>query len=78
MHTNGKETVTDKSGDTKGTDCTINCVYHVSLPYKTELAEVKKKKKKGLASIFSYGFGLNRRDYFKIKTIWVLFFINKN
>ena len=43
MDTNGKETATDMEGDTEGTDCTINCVYHVSLPYKTELARFKKE-----------------------------------
>ena len=66
MHTNGKETVTDMSGDTKGTDCTINCVYHVSLPYKTELAQFKR-------SCLPFGLRcqFKQRDYFNMKTIWV-------
>ena len=33
MDTNGKETVTDMYSDTKGKDCTINRVYHISLPH---------------------------------------------
>ena len=43
MDTNGKETVTDMEGSTKGTCCKMNHVYHVSLPYKTELVRVKKE-----------------------------------
>ena len=43
MDTNAKEIVTDMYGNTKGTYCTFNRVYQVSLPYKTELAKFKKK-----------------------------------
>ena len=41
MDTNGKEALADKYGSTKRTDCTTNCVHHVSLPYQTELAKTK-------------------------------------
>ena len=44
MDTNGKETVTDMYGSTRGTVCTIDRVYHVSLPHKTELAKFKKEE----------------------------------
>ena len=43
MDTSGKETVTDIQGSTKGTDSAINQMYHVSLPYKTQLAKFKKE-----------------------------------
>ena len=44
MDTNGKETVTDVHGSTKGTDCTISHVYYISLPHKTEPAKFKKEE----------------------------------
>ena len=44
MNTNGEEAVTVMSGNTRGTYCMINCVYHVSLPYKPELAKFKTKE----------------------------------
>ena len=70
MDTNGKETVTDVHGSTKGTGCTVNCVYHISLPHKAGLAKLKKG---GVASLLNYRVSLYERDYFTIKNIWVLF-----
>ena len=65
-----KETVTDKEGMTKCTDCTINFAHHASLPHETELARVKRKNSPPFLSMCQS----EQRDYFNYKTNSVLFF----
>ena len=74
MDTNGRETVTDMRGGTKGTYCLMNHVYCVSLTYKTGLAKLKRK---GLSPFFSYSVSLNK-EIISISKLHGLFLINKN
>ena len=46
----------------------IDHVYHVSLPYKTDLAKLKKEELPPFLFIMS----VKTKDYFNTKTIWVL------
>ena len=77
MDTNGNETVTNKLGSTKDTDCTIYCVHHVSLPSKTELAQFKRKELPPFVIIVS----VSTKETISITKLFMyffLFFINTN